>query len=109
MKPTVFLSHSTHDRRFIERLARDLMEARLQVWYAGWEIPVGESFRRRIFEEGIPGCDLFFVYLTPASVKSYWVEKELDAGFIRDAEARGGFMALFVDAEETRQLLSLDL
>lgn len=52
---------------------------------------------------------MFFLYLTPASASSYWVSKELDAAFIRDAEHKGGTFAFFVDNDATRQTLSLDL
>lgn len=109
MKPRVFLSHSKADSQFIERLASDLRAARIDVWYDEWEIPSGVSFRKRIFEEGISESDLFFVYLTPTSAASYWVERELDAAFVLDAEAKGGTLALFVDEEATRQKLSVDL
>jgi hypothetical protein len=109
VKPKVFLSHSKLDRQFIERLATDLRSARIDVWYDEWEIPPGEPFRRHIFEYGIPECDLFFVYLTPNSITSYWCTRELDAAFIRDAETEGGFIAIFVDSDQTRSGLSLDL
>lgn len=109
MKPSIFLAHSKKDRSFIEHLANDLRSALVNVWYDEWEIPVGESFRNKIFEDGISNCDLFFVYLTPDSIQSYWVKRELDAAFIRDAKLKGGFLSLFVDAEESRKLLSLDL
>jgi hypothetical protein len=109
LKPRVFLSHSKNDKDFIEKLANDLRSARIDVWYDDWEIPSGQSFRRQIFEDGIPNCDLFFIFLTPLSSQSYWVNRELDAAFIADAEKRGGFLALFVDADATRPLLSLDL
>lgn len=109
MKPRVFLSHSKTDRAFVERLAGDLRAARIDVWYDEWEIPSGVSFRKRIFEEGITESDLFFVYLTPTSASSHWVARELDAAFVLDAEARGGTIAMFVDAEATRQQLTVDL
>ena len=88
MKPRVFLSHSKADRQFIERLANDLRAARIDVWYDEWEIPSGVSFRKRIFEDGITESDLFFVYLTAASAASHWSEREIDAAFVLDAEAR---------------------
>jgi hypothetical protein len=109
MKPRVFLSHSKVDRQFIENLANDLRSARIDVWYDEWEIPAGVSFRKRIFEDGIQESDLFFVYLSPASAASYWVERELDAAFVLDGQTRGGSVALFVDSDNTRRLLSADL
>ena len=74
-----------------------------------WEIEPGDSLRKKIFDEGISGCDLFFIYLTENSKDSYWCEKELDAAFVHEVDKRGGFLALFVDSDETRSALSLDL
>ena len=109
MKPQVFLSHSKEDRDFIERLANDLRVGRINVWVDEWEIPPGESFRKQIFEEGVPSSNLFFVYFTTASAASYWVQKEMDAALIQDAEIRGGFISTFVANDDTRKLLPLDL
>jgi hypothetical protein len=109
MKPLVFLSHVKEDRTFIEQLANDLRTGRINVWFDEWEIPPGESFRQKIFEDGMTNCDLFFVYLTPASAQSYWVRRELDAAFVRDAESRGAYMSIFGDADDTRKQLSLEL
>ncbi|MGN4664718.1 toll/interleukin-1 receptor domain-containing protein [Bacillus cereus group sp. MYBK234-1] len=108
-KPIVFLSHSKQDKDIIEKLANDLRKARINVWYDEWEIPPGESFRRKIFQEGIPQCDLFFIYLTPNSVGSVWVDRELDAAFIQETGQGIGNMAIFVDSDETRAVLSPDL
>lgn len=109
MRPRVFLCHSKADQNFITQLATDLRPARIDVWYDDWEIPPGTSLRSKIFESGIPECDLFFVYLTQNSVESDWVKKELDAAFIIELEKKGSFIALFVDFDETRECLSSDL
>ena len=107
MKPRVFLCHSKSDKLLIEKIANDLRAAYIDVWYDEWEIPPGESFRSKIFEDGIPNCELLFAYLTPHSAESRWVKRELDAAFIHDIQVKGGFIALFVDSEETRKLLPL--
>lgn len=109
MKPNVFLSHSKADKNFIEKVANDLRNARIAVWYDEWEIPIGESFRKKIFEDGISSCDLFLVYLTENSVNSYWVKSELDAAFIRDANTKGSSLAIFVNSDEIRINLPLDV
>lgn len=109
MKPRVFLSHSKADRDYIEKIANDLKSAQLDVWYDEWEIPAGASLRSKIFDDGIAKCDLFFVYLTPHSVASRWVREELDAAFVREFESRAGFLALFVDSDQTRESLGVDL
>ena len=109
MKPNVFLSHSKSDKQFIEKVANDLRNARISVWYDEWEIPVGESFRKKIFDDGISACDLFLVYLTNNSINSFWVSRELDAAFIKDAKSKGSSLAIFVDSDEIRNKLPLDV
>ena len=68
MKPRVFLSHSKKDEDFIIKIANDLRVAQIDSWYDDWEIPPGTSIRRKIFEEGIPNCDVFFVYIVVSCV-----------------------------------------
>ncbi|HEY0058420.1 MAG TPA: toll/interleukin-1 receptor domain-containing protein [Flavisolibacter sp.] len=109
MRPKIFLSHSKKDKSIIEKIANDLRYSNIDVWYDEWEIPPGESIRKKIFEEGILNCDSFFVYLTSNSVESFWVQKELDSAVIRESEERNSFLILFVDKDETRKALSYDL
>ena len=108
MKPRVFISHSKVDKPIIEAIANDLRSTRLDVWYDDWEIPPGDSFRRQI-AKGIEECDLFFVYLTPNSAVSYWVQHELDAAFVKQANTGRNVLALFVDSDTTRKSLPIDL
>ncbi len=109
MKPKVFLSHNKKDKDFIEKIANDLRSCGIDVWYDEWEIPPGESLRKKIFDEGITNCDLFFVYLTNNSIESVWVQKELDAAFVQEMELNSSFLLLYVDEDLTREKLSLDL
>ncbi|MCR1026809.1 toll/interleukin-1 receptor domain-containing protein [Cellulophaga baltica] len=109
MKPKVFLSHSKKDKVIIEKIANDLRSCGIDVWYDEWEIPPGESIRKKIFEDGIVSCDMFFVYLTKNSIPSYWVQKELDGALIHEIETKNSFLILFVDEDESREDLSIDL
>jgi hypothetical protein len=79
--PAAFLSHSTVDRNTAYRLATDLRAAGIDVWYAEWELRAGDSLRRKI-DEGIDRATHFIVLLTSASLKSEWVQTELDAGLV---------------------------
>lgn len=108
MKPRVFLCHSKSDRILIEKIANDLRAAYIDVWYDEWGIPPGHSFRRQI-TKGMEDSDLFFVYLTPHSAKSYWVQHELDAAFAKQATEGRNLLALFFDADTTRKLLPFDI
>ncbi|MFR3116786.1 MAG: toll/interleukin-1 receptor domain-containing protein [[Clostridium] symbiosum] len=41
--PTIFLSHTSIDKPFVEKLARDLQRLGISVWYDKYEIKFGES------------------------------------------------------------------
>ncbi|GAA0491205.1 hypothetical protein GCM10008986_16600 [Salinibacillus aidingensis] len=108
-RPKVFLSHSKKDKKIIEKIANDLRKYKIDCWFDDWEINPGESLRKKIFEDGIPSCDLFFVYLTDNSIDSSWVKRELDASFIEQSRNKGFNIVTFVDKEETRKNVPLDI
>ncbi len=72
----IFLSHAGRDRRFADRLAQDLRQRGLSVWYsrthiagaAQWHDEIGAALQR---------CDWFLIILSPHAVKSRWVKREL--------------------------------
>jgi hypothetical protein len=74
----VFVSHASEDKVFVERLAHDLIIRGVQVWYAEWEIRVGESIVQKI-NEGIDSSGSLLVVLSEASTRSAWVGRELRA------------------------------
>jgi ActR/RegA family two-component response regulator len=78
-----FISYSSMDRRFVRKLATDLKRRGAQVWLDEWEIKVGDEIRQRI-EHGISEYDYFVVILSKHSVESTWVEKELNAAFMKE-------------------------
>lgn len=77
----VFLSHSSQDEFFVERLARDLEASGLDVWLDRWSIQSGESIVSRI-SEGLSESDYLLVVLSAASVDSLWVRHELDTALM---------------------------
>jgi hypothetical protein len=52
----VFLSHSSADKAFVDRLASDLERINVGAWYDKWEIRVGDSLIEKI-QEGIDSND----------------------------------------------------
>jgi hypothetical protein len=87
LTPSIFLSHTSVDNRFCERLAGDLQRFGLSVWYDQWEIKVGESLIERV-SAGIDSHQYLGVVLSPASVNSAWVQKELHAAMSRELSER---------------------
>ena len=77
MNPTeVFLSHSSAERAFADKLAGVLRRHRVPVWYSvtnivgaqQWHDEIGAALRR---------CDWFLVILSADAVNSVWVKREL--------------------------------
>jgi hypothetical protein len=85
-KPTVFISYSHADSRFVDQLADKLRASGVDVWIDKWKIKVGDSITHKV-NEGIGASDFLIIVLSCASVKSKWVREELNAALIRNIEA----------------------
>lgn len=81
-RPRIFISHSSRDRAFVENLALDLRLFYFDVWYADWEIAIGDSIVEKVFA-GLDASDTLLIVLSSASVASRWVKEELDAAVMR--------------------------
>jgi tetratricopeptide (TPR) repeat protein len=77
MSNSIFLSHSHADKEFAHRLAQDLINAGVQVWTDDTEILVGDSLTETI-SAGIEKADFLGVILSPDSVNSEWVKREVE-------------------------------
>ena len=75
MSNRIFLSHSSHDKSAVRRLAVDLQSAGVNVWLDEWEITVGDRITQKI-QEGLRASDYLAVWLTQHAVDSGWVERE---------------------------------
>ena len=78
-KPTrsAFISHSSPDDRYVQEMVQYLRTLGYdEVFNDGHTIAPDELFWDRI-EQGIRECDAFVVILSHASVKSYWVDREV--------------------------------
>ena len=71
----VFLSYSRKDISFIERLAADLKNAGIDVWYDVSRIAGGARWRSEI-ENALRNSQHVIVVLSPDSIVSEWVERE---------------------------------
>jgi hypothetical protein len=83
----VFLSYSHEDRPVAQKLAIDLTRAGLDVWYDSWEIRPGDSIVEKI-DHGLRVHDYLVVVLTPRSVESGWVRRELNSSLMKNVSAR---------------------
>jgi len=72
----IFLSHSDKDRRFATELVSVLRNHGLPVWYSRTNIRGAQQWHDEI-GSALKRCDWFVVVLSPHSVKSIWVKREL--------------------------------
>lgn len=72
----VFLSHSNKDRSFVLRLARVLRQHGIPYWYSAVHISGAKQWHDEI-GRALGRCSWFLVVLTPDSVRSRWVKREL--------------------------------
>ncbi|MCU0518100.1 MAG: toll/interleukin-1 receptor domain-containing protein [Oscillatoria sp. Prado101] len=71
-----FISHSSIDKPFVERLATDLRTGEgIDAWLDKWEILPGDSIPAKL-EEGLSSASVFVLVLSPQSVDSQWVSYE---------------------------------
>jgi hypothetical protein len=72
----VFLSHSANDRQFVNELANAMRRHGIPVWYSQTNILGAQQWHDEI-GEALQRCDWFAVVLSPSSVESLWVKREL--------------------------------
>ena len=72
----IFLSHASGDRQFASRLAGLLRKKGIPVWYSQTNLRGAQEWQKEI-GKALSRCDWFVVILSPKSVKSVWVDREL--------------------------------
>ncbi len=87
-----FISYSSQDQAFAERLHADMRAKDLRCWYAPEDLKIGDRFQERI-EESLRVFDKVMIVLSEASVESRWVEREVNAA--REREDREKRTILF--------------
>jgi hypothetical protein len=87
-----FISYSTKDQQFADRLYVDLQARGVRCWFAPEDLKIGDRFQERI-EESIRLFDKVMIVLSEASVQSRWVEREVNAA--REREDRENRTVLF--------------
>src|SRR5262249_15530300 len=75
--PRVFISHSSHDRPFVEKVLLPLLQrAGIGTWYSKNDILAASQWESEILK-GLRLCDWFMVVLSPRSTTSAWVRDEV--------------------------------
>ncbi len=75
-----FISFSSKDEEFVQRLHADLQNENIRCWYAPEDMKIGDKIRTRI-DESIRIYDKLLIVLSENSIESDWVEKEVETAF----------------------------
>lgn len=78
-----FISYSSKDQKFAERLHADLQNRGVRCWYAPHDLKIGERIRVGI-DESIRVHDKLLLILSKNSIESEWVEKEVETAMERE-------------------------
>ncbi|MGA9771422.1 MAG: toll/interleukin-1 receptor domain-containing protein [Blastocatellia bacterium] len=89
---SAFISYSSKNHNFAERLNADLQNKGVRCWFAPEDIKIGDKFRQRI-DEAIHVQDKLLLILSEDSMASAWVELEVEAAMER--ERRENRLVLF--------------
>lgn len=85
----VFLCHADMDKEIVEPIASWLEEQGFEVWLDKWRLTPGDSLIDKI-GEALESSDRLIVFLSPNSVESNWVRKEVATGLVMEiAEDKG--------------------
>jgi hypothetical protein len=87
MIASVFLSHNKEDKAFVRRLARDLGNHGVRFWLDEAEINVGDSLIEKI-RSGLDEVDYVAVVLSPNSIASPWVQREVDVAMNQEISGK---------------------
>ena len=82
-----FISYSSKDQEFAKRLHADLRSEGVRCWFAPEDLKIGDRLRPS-FDEAIRVHDKLMVLLSENSVKSQWVEKEVETAFEKERQQK---------------------
>ena len=82
-----FLSHSSEDQAFAEKLHKAMTDAKIRVWYAPEDMRGGRKSRAQI-DQAIRLHDKLLIVLSPHSISSGWVKTEIREARQKEIETR---------------------
>ena len=82
-----FISYSSKDQAFAQRLNADLQMRGVRCWFAAEDLRIGDKFRARI-DEAIRLNDKLLLILSEESVQSPWVEDEVEGAMEKERKAK---------------------
>ena len=87
----IFISYSSRDRQFAERLATDLYREGMEVWLDEWQMTAGTDVPG-VLTQSISMYDYFCIAVTEQSIRSDWVLYELEKALEKEKSESGGLV-----------------
>ena len=81
----IFLCHSSADKGFVRKLASDLSELDIQVWFDEWELEPGDSLHG-VIGKALDSSSYVGVVISETSLQSKWCQRELDHALTREID-----------------------
>jgi uncharacterized protein YjbI with pentapeptide repeats len=94
-----FISYSSRDQEFADRLYADLQNKGVRCWFAPHDMKIGARIRPAI-DESIRVYDKLLLVLSEYSVSSQWVEQEVETALGKERQA-GGVVLFPVRLDDT--------
>lgn len=82
-----FISYSTNDQDFADRLHADLQNKGVRCWFAPQDLKIGDRFRQRI-DEAIRLHEKLLLILSEHSIRSDWVREEVESCLERERQEK---------------------
>lgn len=84
---SVFISYSSVDGSFVDKLSIELIKKRIIIWLDKWAMQPGDSLLDKI-QTGLTESAFLLVVLSKNSVSSEWCRKELNSGLTREIKEK---------------------
>jgi uncharacterized protein YjbI with pentapeptide repeats len=78
-----FISYSTKDQQFVERIYADLQSKGVRCWFAPQDLKIGDRIRNEI-DDSIRLHDKLLLVLSKDSITSRWVEQEVETAITQE-------------------------
>lgn len=91
-----FISYSSKDQEFADRLHADLQNAGVRCWFAPHDLPIGDDTRETI-DAQIRVREKVILILSEASVASAWVSREVKTALEEEKKGRRVLFPIRVD------------
>ena len=82
-----FISYSSRDQTFAERLHADLQDKGVRCWFAPEDMKIGDKIRPTL-DQSIRVHDKLLLILSKHSVESDWVEQEVETALARERQEK---------------------